>query len=51
MNYEVYASGFFDFCLIFRLGGALAVMAPFDFDLDGFTLDGGGDVGGAFGHG
>ena len=25
-------------------------MAPFDFDFNGFAPDGGGDVGGAFGH-
>ena len=51
MDDEVYAAGLYDFCLIFCLGGALAVVAPFDFDFDGFALDGGGDIGGAFGHG
>jgi len=48
---EVYTSCFFNFRLIFRLGLALTVVAPFDFDLYGFALDCSGDVGGAFGHG
>ena len=45
MNDKIYSSGFFDFWLIFCLDGALAVVAPFDFNLDGFTLYcGGGDI-------
>jgi len=51
MDDEVYAAGFFDFCLVFCLGGALAVFAPLDFDFDGFALDGCGNIGGALGHG
>ena len=51
MNDEIDPSGFFDFGLISCLGEALAVVAPFDFDFDGFALDCGGDVGGSFGHG
>jgi len=29
----------------------LAVVAPFDFDFNGFALDGGWDIGGIFGYG
>ena len=50
MNNEIYTSGFFCFGLMFCLGGALAVFADLDFDLDGFDPDGGGEVGGAFGQ-
>lgn len=51
VNDDVYTAGFFNFWLIFCLGWALAVVAPLDFDFNGFALDCGGDIGGAFGHG
>ena len=39
MDDEVYASGFFDFCLIFCLGGVLFVVATLDFDFDGLAVE------------
>jgi len=38
-NDDVNAAGFFDFCLIFCLGGVLFVVATLDFDFDGLAVE------------
>jgi len=45
VNDNIDAHGFFNLCFVYSLGGGSGGYAPFDFDLDEFSLDGSGDVG------